>query len=281
MKKCFVAFVALIISISLLSGCISETIQKNIPQTLWAFKSETDFISADSYNQSHIDAMNICKKYVDEYYFAEIAEGESKLKASSEELEIINKNISYVTDKHIFFSAFADSDFQDYMESWEGYYKNGGKYDESFVRYEIYNRMISVRLKVLLHLERYEEFTDLFVETFNTRSFLIDGEHMFYKYDDYINSSPEAVQALVDAYEKVFELAKLKQEKAEVVVWFMRVIGCDAKDETDYAETMERLRGIADPTSEEHTNNLFFGFTCEELNPDREFYYVKSYYEKG
>ena len=130
MKKFLVAFAALIISISLLSGCISETIQKNIPQTLWAFKSETDFISEDSYNQSHIDAMNICKKYVDEYYFAEIAEGESKLKASSEELEIINKNISYVTDKHIFFSAFADSDFQEYMESWEGYYKNGGKYDE-------------------------------------------------------------------------------------------------------------------------------------------------------
>ena len=278
MKKCLVAFVALIISISLLSGCISETIQKNIPQTLRAFKSETDFISADSYNQSHIDAMNICKKYVDEYYLAEIVEGESKLKASSEELEIINKNISYVTDKHIFFSAFADSDFQDYMESWEGYYKKGGKYDESFLRYEMYNRMISVRLKVLLHLERYEEFNDLFVKTFNTRSFLIDGDHMFYIYDDYINSSPEAVQVIIDAYEKVFELAELEQEKARVVSHFFGVGGCDVKDETDYAETMKRLRSIADPTSEEHTNNLFFGFTCEELNPDREFYYIKTYY---
>lgn len=265
-------------SISLLSGCVSEKIQENIPQTLRAFKSETDFISDDNYEQSHVDTMNICKKYIDEYYTAEIASGESKLNVSIEELEIINENIGYVTDKYVFFSVFAYSDFQDYLESWEGYYKNGGKYDESFVRYEMYNRMISVRLKVLLRLERYEEFTDLFVRTFNTRSFMIDGDHMFYRYDDYINSSPEAVQAIVDAYEKVFELAELEQEKARVVSHFFGVGGCDVKDKTDYAETLETLRDIADPLAEENTNNVFFGFTCEELNPDREFYYLKTYY---
>lgn len=249
-----------------------------MPKNIFAFKSETDFISKDNYDQTHIDTMNICKKYVDEYHIAEITSGESKLNVSIEELEIINENISYVTDKYIFFSAFAHSDFQDYMESWEGYYKNGGKYDESFVRYEMYGDMISVRLKALLRLGKYEEFTDLFVETFNIRCFLIDGDHMFYRYDDYINSSPEAVQAIVDAYEKVFELAELEQEKARVVSHFFGVGGCDVKDKTDYAETLETLRDIADPLSEENTNNVFFGFTCEELNPDREFYYLKTYY---
>lgn len=149
-------------------------------------------------DESEILIINSCYDYLKKYY-------KSSLPDDTKELEQIYNNLNIVFSNDLYFKGFSKSKFQEYLESDNDYSKNGGIYEEEYMKLKYYTRLISVKLKTQLLLGEYQKFTEDYKNNFALFLFLNINFPEVILQDSNFEENPALISRVLDAYDLMVE----------------------------------------------------------------------------
>ena len=202
MKKMFLVFIiTLSIVISVVFVISSNTKTINIDYIGINLKPQ------EKVSESELLVINSCYEYLQKYY-------KSSLPDDTKELEPIYNNLNIVFSNDLYFKGFSKSKFQEYLESDNDYSKNGGIYEEEYMKLKYYTRLISVKLKTQLLLGEYQKFIDDYKSNFALFLFLNINFPEVILQDSNFEENPELISKVFDAYDSMIQCADDSTELA-------------------------------------------------------------------
>lgn len=262
MKKFISITIILCCFCFVVSGCsvFKEDIQ------VWTIASEKEIPQDKEYSDEDITLMNKCSTYIEKYYDSDT------LLINTDELKALENDIEHISDKSLFLASFSETEFQNMLNNSTDFYKNGGVYDEMYIKNTYYAQLISIRLRALLYLEEYENFKTLFIDTYNIR-WLTTNVQFFLGSDTELQKSVDATETLINTYEELFIMTDDIEEKKIIVTDLMGLAVCDGVDKDHLNTVVDDMKKIADPFDVENQDytEVFEGFSSPKINPDKEF----------
>lgn len=199
-----------------------------------------DINAQEDISENELSVVNSCYEYMENYYTSSLPNDPTKLM-------LIYDNLNILFNDNLYFKGFGESKFQEYLERDNDYFKNGGVYDDEYMKLLYYTRLISVKLKTDLLLNNDQVFIDDYKSNFSLFLFLnINFIDVILK-DSNFTEKPELISTVCDAYDSIIRCVNNSSELALVYQSALKLKATKSNDvrlekySTNFFEYMEYL----------------------------------------